>query len=296
MKMRGLSLVLLLLLGIQPSRAQRFDLDLFAGIINYQGDLQPIVVTPNGSNFAAAVVLKYQFSPRVYLRGGFSFGSVGASDANNREDLRFRNLSFRSGIQEFTLGIEYRFLDPEKHKVTPYIFAGAGFFLFNPYTLDRQGTGTRVYLQPLGTEGQGLSAYPDRKEYSLQQICIPYGFGVKWQVNCNLNMGIELRQTKLFTDYLDDVSTTYADEAILLAGRGQQSVDYAWRGDEINGAPYPPAGTRRGNPGQQDWYYLAGITVGLRINDCTTGAFSMGGLFGGKKSGRRRSSVDCPKW
>ena len=296
MKMRGLLFVLLLFLGIQPARAQRFDIDFFAGVINYQGDLQPIVATLKGSNFAAAAMLKFQFLPRVYLRGGFMFGSVEASDARNREDLRFRNLSFQSSIQEFTLGIEYRFLDPQKHDVTPYVFVGAGFFLFNPYTLDRQGTGTRVYLQPLGTEGQGLAAYPSRKEYKLQQICIPYGFGMKWQINCNLNLGIELRQTKLFTDYLDDVSTSFADRDILLAGRGQKSVDYAWRGDQINGDPYPDAGLPRGNPGQQDWYYLAGITFGLSIHDCQTGEISFGGLFNGKKSGKNRSRIECPKW
>ncbi|MCU0395840.1 MAG: DUF6089 family protein [Chitinophagaceae bacterium] len=273
---------------------QGFDIDMFAGISNYQGDLQPIFFTVQNSNPGAAIILKYGFSKRFYLRGGFTFGSVAASDANNREDLRPRNLSFRSGIQEFTAGFEYRFIDPDRFRVTPYIFAGAGVFRFNPYAYG-DGYEGRVYLQPLGTEGQGLSLYPDRTPYNLTQFCIPYGFGIKWQINCNLNMGVEFRQTKLFTDYLDDVSTNYADQAALLQARGQKAVDFAWRGDEFNGAPYPAAGNKRGNPGENDWYYFAGITLGLRLQDCETGTFSLGGLFNRNKGQRPRAKIDCPR-
>lgn len=293
--MKAIAIIFLAILFSVQASSQRFDLDLFAGITNYQGDLQPKLLTFQKSNPAAAIMLKYSLNNHFLLRSGFAFGSLAATDANNRDDLVFRNLSFRTAIKEFTLGIEYRFFDLEKVKVTPYVFVGAGVFVFNPFTTSRDGLGNRVYLQPLGTEGQDLPDYPDRTTYRLQQFCIPYGFGLKWQVNCNLNLGFELRQTKLFTDYLDDVSRTYADKDLLLASRGQQSVDYAWRGDQINGDPYPLAGTVRGNPGEKDWYYLVGITVGLSINDCSSGNFSLGGLFGRSGGGKGRFRTDCPK-
>jgi opacity protein-like surface antigen len=293
--MRRFGVSILCMFQLMVGRSQGFDLDLFAGISNYQGDLQPIFFTFQNASPGAAVILKYGFTSKLYARGGFTFGSVAASDAKNREDLRPRNLSFRSGIQEFTVGLEYRLLDPEKSKITPYAFIGAGLFRFNPYAFGNNYTG-RVYLQPLGTEGQGLPEYPERTRYSLTQFCIPYGVGVKWQITCNLNAGLEFRQTKLFTDYLDDVSSTYADRAYLLAGNGQQAVDFAWRQDEFDGTPYPPAGMQRGNPKQLDWYYFAGITFGLRLTDCSTGAFSLGGLFNRNSSGKlQKSKVDCPK-
>jgi hypothetical protein len=120
---------------------------------------------------------------------------------------------------------------------------------------------------------------------------------VKWQINCNLNIGVEFRQTKIFTDYLDDVSTSYINEDELRKGNGQLAVDLAWRQDEYNGSPYPVEGFRRGNPDEDDWYYFAGITLGLKLNDCETGGFSLGGLFKGtgKSGGRPKARVDCPK-
>jgi opacity protein-like surface antigen len=153
------------------------------------------------------------------------------------------------------------------------------------------------YLQPLGTEGQGLSEYPDRKKYDLYKFCFFYGAGLKYQLNSVLNIGIEFRQTKTNTDYIDDVSTTYADENFLRAGNGQIAVDLAYRGDEYNGRSYPVAGTPRGNP-NQDLYYFLGATVGLTLNDPNTGSFSLGGIFGhkGGRSNGARSQVACPRF
>jgi Domain of unknown function (DUF6089) len=272
--------------------AQRIDIDFFAGICNYQGDLQPAVVTGQNASVGAAAIVKYGVTDNIYVRAGFSFGSVAGNDANNKESLKFRNLNFRSGIQEFSAAVEYRFLSSEKSSVRPYVFAGVGVFKFDPYTFTG-AAGTRVYLQPLGTEGQGLAAYPEKEMYKLTQFCIPYGMGIKWQLNCNLNVGLEFRHTKTFTDYLDDVSGRYADQNLLLSGRGPLAVDLAWRGDDYNGAPYPAANTLRGNAGQKDWYYFAGLTFGLKLNDCNSGRFSLGGLFNRGKSGVK--GMDCPK-
>lgn len=275
--------------------AQRVDLDIFGGISNYQGDLQPLVFTLKNANPGAAIIAKYGITEKLFLRGGFSFGSISADDSKNKPSLKPRNLTFWSGIQEFHAGLEYRLFKVGTFPLTPYFFAGAGVFAFDPYAYDNNGT--KVRLQPLGTEGQGLPEYPDRKPYSLTQVCIPYGVGIKWQVNCNLYIGAEFRQTKTFTDYLDDVSAGYADETALLNGRGQTTVDFAWRGG-FNGRPYPAEGTIRGNPKEGDWYYFLGLTVGLKIHDCETGKFSLGGIFNntpvGSKRGLRRQ-VGCPR-
>jgi hypothetical protein len=68
----------------------------------------------------------------------------------------------------------------------------------------------------------------------------------------------------LFTDYLDDVSGTYLDQSALLAARGQQAVDIAYRGDEVGQGFYPPAGTTRGNPESKDAYYYVALTCTVR--------------------------------
>jgi hypothetical protein len=66
----------------------------------------------------------------------------------------------------------------------------------------------------LSTEGQGI--YPDKKPYSLWQPTIPFGGGVKFAITENLRIGFEIGLRKLFTDYLDDVSTSYPIKMICL--------------------------------------------------------------------------------
>jgi hypothetical protein len=38
--------------------------------------------------------------------------------------------------------------------------------------------GNKTYLKPLSTEGQGLTAYPDRKPYNLYQAALTYAAGI----------------------------------------------------------------------------------------------------------------------
>src|SRR5690606_13448162 len=81
----------------------------------------------------------------------------------------------------------------------------------------------KVFLKPLSTEGQGLPQYPDRKPYKLTQFAIPFGAGVKFRVSRNTVLAYEVGLRKIFTDYLDDVSTTYVDQATLLQERGRNA-------------------------------------------------------------------------
>jgi len=86
------------------------------------------------------------------------------------------------------------------------------------------------------------------------------GFGVRKQLSKFLSVGLELQYTKTFTDYIDDVSKSYVDPALLLANRGQQAVNLAYRG----GGTYPDIDSRRGNPNNRDAFYFVQLTVTLR--------------------------------
>jgi hypothetical protein len=118
------------------------------------------------------------------------------------------NLNFQSSLFEASVTAEYdliditepddgNFIDNNPRKFTPYAFAGLGMFHFNPYTHDQAGK--KVYLQPIGTEGQ-LTPYP------LWQICLPYGLGVKYAISNNFLVSAEFNLRKTFTDYIDDAS------------------------------------------------------------------------------------------
>jgi hypothetical protein len=151
---------------------------------------------------------------------------------------------------------------------------GLGLFHFNPYAYD--SVDNKVFLKPLSTEGQGI--YPDKKPYSLWQANIPFGGGVKFAINENLRIGFEIGLRKLFTDYLDDVSTSYPDQNDLLAARGQTAVDFSYRSDEVPGGDpaFPTKQTQRGGAEQKDMYYFTGLNISFRPS------------FGGGGSGRSR--------
>lgn len=243
--------------------AQNFHITVFGGVSNYQGDLQDKKFTLQESHPAVGFGSLYEITDNLFARANVTFGTVSGDDKKSDQlDFRQRNLSFSSPITDVNLGLEYNLLNLYQHRLTPYIFAGISYFHFNPSAIDTSGK--KVYLQPLGTEGEGF--YDGRTTYSLNQIAIPFGGGFKFAITNNIHLGIEVGLRKLFTDYLDDVSATYADKNLLLTNNGPEAVALAFRGGELNtGLVYPPAGTVRGNPKSKDWYYFSVITLGFRI-------------------------------
>ena len=285
-------LSILLALFCQQSFAQKYQLELSAGIINYQGDLQPHIFTFKQSKPALGAFIKYQVSGHFTARAGFSIGSLYADDKFNRSYLQSRNLNFRTKLTEAQIGLECYLMNIQEHKFSPYITVGLASFHFNNYTYDQAGN--KIYLNPLSTEGEGLVEYPGRKKYKLTQAAFPFGEGFLYKINCNMSISAEFCQRKLFTDYLDDVSTTYIDQNVLLSERGAKAVELAFRGDEFpGGTAYPPDGEGRGNPKQHDWYYTATIKCSIGLVNCNTGNFILSGIFGGGKRSSR--GVRCPR-
>jgi hypothetical protein len=240
------------------------ELGLFGGVSYYMGELNPgkqfFMVRPGGG-----LVYRYNTSRRFAWEIHGLYGSVQAEDARSGKDNQvLRNLSFRSQIIEFAGLLHFNFFNYEignpETPATPYIFGGLGLFRFNPKA-DFQGEW--IALQPLGTEGQGSPVYADRKQYSLMGANIPFGFGVKFHAFGRLGFSLEWGLRKTFTDYLDDVSTTYADPDVLFATHGELAALLADRSlvnpGKIN------AGRQRGNSTNKDWYSFAGLTITYKI-------------------------------
>jgi hypothetical protein len=85
-----------------------------------------------------------------------------------------------------------------------------------------------------------------------------------------VQIALESGIRKTFTDYLDDVSTNYADPAELASGPGgQRAVDLSYRGDELaNGDPdYPVKGFTRGGSKFKDYYYFTGIHINFLLGN-----------------------------
>lgn len=241
--------------------AQSYELGACLGTSAYFGDLNP--------NFsmqrigpAAGLVGRVNVNPRVAFKLSANYANVGFKDEwSDNPFQKARNLSFQSNIFEAIGQVEFNFMpfvssDYEKY-FSPYLFVGGGVFNFNPRTrFDDEW----VALQALGTEGQGRN-----EEYSLTNPVLAYGAGFKVALNYAWSVNIELSARRLFTDYLDDVSTLYADPQDLEELRGPLAVQLADRSWEIAEAPIGEIGRQRGDPLSNDAYAILGISVVYHI-------------------------------
>lgn len=227
------------------------------GLSNYQGDLQQQQFSMQQAKLAGSLGVQYDVSEHFSARSFVSYSILTAADVNNKSSaLRQRNLSFDTRLWEWELGAQYHLFSLNNRWWTPYVFAGVSLFHFKPASLTNSGD--RVFLQPLSTEGQGFVA--GRAPYQSLQAAIPFGIGAVYALTEDVRVGIELGYRKTFTDYIDDVSTRYVDELLLLQNRGATAVEMAYRGT----GTYPNAGTVRGSWGNKDAFYFLQLSLTIR--------------------------------
>lgn len=234
----------------------------FIGTSNYTGDLARKIV-PSESNFSAGLLGRYNISEYFSWRFGINYAKVSGGDYNFKE-YQNRNLSFFSHIWELDNRIEFNFVRfgtgvlAKRHSA--FFFAGINAFYFNPKA---KYNGSIVQLQPLGTEGQNL---PGHKKYSRVNVAIPVGLGYKYSLSDNWVLAFEISVRKTFTDYLDDVSTTYPNFEQLQSRSGSDAVALSDRSGELNhSARQATEGNYRGDPAIKDWYFITGFSLTYRF-------------------------------
>jgi hypothetical protein len=246
--------------------AQYWEAGIFMGGSNYNGDLidkgRTVVLTE--THFTYGGVVRYAITRRWAAKFGLYKGMISGSDQNAKENYNRRwdrNLSFQSKIMDVHGQIEFNILSYKsghfRYKYAPYLFLGVGLVKFNPQAYYE---GKWINLQPLGTEGQGIARYNDRR-YKLTQVVIPFGLGWKQNIKRSFNLGLELSGRKTFTDYLDDISTTYVEDADLIRAHGQIAANLSNRTGEVGKRIEYTDTSPRGNPKNKDWYYFVGITL-----------------------------------
>jgi hypothetical protein len=186
--------------------------------------------------------------------------SGGAAERYNRNLAFFSTISEVAVIGEFhPLGLRNAETAP---LVSPYIMAGLGWFKFNPQI---SMNGRYVDLRPLKTEGQGMAEYKDRNIYHLSQANVPFGFGLKYELNELFTIRGEVLHRFLFTDYLDDVSKTYIDPALFdkyLAPMQAAEANAVYKRKKLT--PVVP-GEERGNASNNDSYVTFSVKIGITL-------------------------------
>lgn len=267
--MRLIVIIISLFIVIVEGSSQQVELRSIAGITYYQGDLSPLPLAWSFSEGHAA------YGTSIGLRASkhaiFNFkimkAKISGDDADaSSEGRRRRNLSFESNIYEFgfstDLSWNFLFSKLDKYGIDVYSTVGVNLFHFNPYT---EIDGEQVFLQRLGTEGQGL--IPGKSKYALTGINIPFGAGFRIKLNNSISLGFEVAPRWTFTDYLDDVSTTYVNYDELLAGNGELAAQAANRTGEFLGSDPVKlnTGVGRGDPSDNDWYLFTGMYVSYKF-------------------------------
>lgn len=253
------------LLSASVVSAQYNSIGLGIGTSNYLGDLVPPKTYFLGTNIALGIHYEYCLTPHWSVRGSLVWGQLSGDDVNSSYDSgrRQRNLNFTSPLLELAALGQFYILpfepDRKRRSISPYLFAGVGLFHFNPHTTYKN---ERVYLQPLGTEGQGMEGYAPH--YALWEWSIPFGGGVQFNLNRRLNISVELGARKTFTDYIDDVSGDYVNLQALQVDNGWLAAAVSNRSYNSDGQQIELEGTPRGLAGK-DWYLISQIRIAYTL-------------------------------
>ena len=215
---------------------------------------------------ALGLFVRYQINPYISVKWVGNYTHVGYSDALSSDPYEhLRNLSFESDIAEVAMQAEFNFFrfatGEDKSRFTPYLTGGVGLFYYNPYTIYQ---GTKYYLRPLGTEGQNVQAGGFGGRYSTLAICFPIGMGVKYWWRPGVNIGFEIADRLTNTDYLDDVSGSYAGANNF----APNSVAYALQDRSREISPdnvLGRAGKQRGDNSTFDQYLMFQVVVSFQL-------------------------------
>ncbi len=230
----------------------------------------------NKSRPCAGLYAGVYYRSAIGLRLAVNLGGVAASDdvLKNDQSLAYarflRNLSFRSSVREALLLGEFHPLMVNGSKagcpvISPYIYAGIGYFAFNP---EAPINNTWIRLAGMHTEGQGFKEYPERRAYQLSQFNFPVGAGLKYEASPVFCLGLEVTYRVLDTDYLDDVSKTYVNPELF--SKYLPSPVAALAEDLSDRGLSPAAGNRqlnekRGNDKNDDAYFSFDLKLAVVI-------------------------------
>ncbi len=260
--------------------SQRYNLDygIKIGVANYLGDIGSgdlargfvYNLELKDTRWNTGGFVRYRFHPYFGYQGSLQYLRIQGKDENSINLPRQgRNLSFRNDM--FVTNHKFEYYPPVlsvadvggrgryRTDFKTYFFAGLGLLLHNPKA---EYNGTWYKLRPLMTEG---------RKYSPIVLTIPMGTGFYFTYKRQHRIGFEMSWNMTFSDYLDDVSTTYVNPSQM--GSDPMALVLANRNPELNYSlanyPHPnnygPDGTRRGDPTDKDNFMLVSLSYSYVI-------------------------------
>ncbi|WP_225975358.1 DUF6089 family protein [Panacibacter ginsenosidivorans] len=252
---------------LYESNVHQGEFGVAIGLGHYFGDLNTSA-SISRPKFSGGIFFIKQFNKYAGLKVAADYSRLGYSDIYSKNEVeRRRNLSFNSNVWEASLSGYFNFFKfipgIEGYNYTPYVSLGVGVFTYDPYAYLG---GQKYFLRPLGTEGQGRDTSVKTAPYSTMGVSFPLSVGFKYSINENINVFAELTYRFTNTDYIDDVSTTYADpNSFPTLPDGSPSPEFLLQDRSYEtGTPIGIKGRQRGNSLQKDAF--ATLHFGVSIN------------------------------
>jgi len=293
--MRNLLFITCLMSALSGVSQYQWDYGLKLGAANYLGDIGGKELTRrdfvldmhlNSTRYAIGGYGRYKVSKRLSVAGNLDYLRITDTDRLTANPARrARNMNFRNDMIELGARAELTiwfdndvgnrgYYNPD---FKMYVFGGLAGFYHNPQGQifingDLAYGGEWFNLRDWRTEGQ-------EKPYSQFGLAIPAGIGFYFTFNKQWRVGWEFAWRTTFTDYLDDISTTYQ-----IPGssdpKAAEFVNQSYPAliNEINaGNPdgeqlhvnnfrhMPGFSTKRGDPTNNDSYLTTQFTIGKVI-------------------------------
>lgn len=243
------------------------DFGISMGASNYLGDIGGDILTRrdfvadmkvNQTRSTAGFFVRQRINSRLSIKSNLVWARISGADSYSSNPARnTRNLSFRNDIVELNaigqihfiqindLGRKFR----HKDNFRAYVGAGIGLIYHNPKTFYQ---GVYIPLRPLQTENVN---------YSKVAAVIPVSGGFTFTFDKRYKIGFDLCWRTTFTDYLDDISTRYADPSIMISPLAAELSNRTDELDNISSAfaeNFTP-GNKRGDSSHNDSYLTSTV-------------------------------------
>ncbi|HEU4716262.1 MAG TPA: DUF6089 family protein [Bacteroidia bacterium] len=246
-----------------------WDIGISTGASNYLGDMGGKQLTRRDfvsdmkmsqTHMTTTGLVRYKVNPFFSVKADIGWARISGDDRlSSNPGRNGRNLSFRNDLFEAAAQAQFCFYEindlgrtfKHKNSFRAYVGLGAGMVYNNPKALYN---GNYVALRPLMTEG---------KRYTAVTGIIPASMGFYFTMNKQWRIGWDFTWRTTFTDYLDDVSTVYADPSTLSSATAAALANRTHEKTNIDPAfaeNFTP-GSKRGDPTHNDSYLTTSIDL-----------------------------------
>ena len=185
--MKKLFIFIIVYVQVLISYSQIYEVGLTYGKTNFIGDVGNTQFI-NPSNNGIGFLVKWNRSPRHSYRFSYLNSSLSGDDLKSKDPRRVeRGYNFFSNINEFSLGMEFNFLNFDLHttvdKLTHYLYTGVSYTSFDKQILE--------------------NGYINNLNIVDSSIGIPVIIGVKFRLENNFILSFEVGARYKFTDKID---------------------------------------------------------------------------------------------